>query len=1079
MKDFLYSKEGCVIDQSIYHRDAQNTKSAQNLRLIGSWKFGQSLDSRLMILDPKTSTKKATFTRDEFHRSLVQVPFTKEQLEKAIYREIPLHYSKMSSKRATSAIKGGKDSKNNKSLTSTNEDDTYDDETLEEIIDFIAPALEQHGIPRRFINQSQSKVGYIYIQNDGNAPRKCPLSTKGTHINNNASVRIQPNGDARYYCFGSECKGKYLDLNVSVSTPTSTNDAIIATTNTPVVQEKKKTPQFHPIVSKMDQFRAHPLIHHRIVNTRYITDAMKQDDPVHSANSRLICILSPTGSGKTTYAQQMFKELLNENHKSVCVALSPRRSVTAQHEKNFREMGFIHYMKDKKLLPTCNRIISTLDSLFKIDKAIDILYIDEVESLLEHVFADTLKERNLVWSKLLQVCSTAKKVVVTDADFGDLSTTFFTEVIEAIHTDPLVMNTSQKNLRTIFLENTKQLDPLQITLTSTNRQWFVELEKALMDPASKIFIGCDSKRDARNIREKIIAWLAAVSLKHQNMFSPNDILLYTSKDGDCSDLSNADESWKDAKVVLCSPTIIYGVDYNNKDRPFTAVMGFYTQQGFTMGADKIRQQLRRARNIVKPDSQTWHMCIHIFQNPKQAHLKQFYPTDAKDVLSDLEQTCRSYASIISKLPIPITTDIQGNSAIMSDPLSRLYVEFLRKRNVSKFALPIIVRQLLTFEGHHVVTMPYEKIEPHPIWNSERFMVDVFQREQSHFSDAFDFLAIQKAQLALKRNLPVLTQGGNLKTITAAVEAMRDLLGIHDFADATIQNIKSSPFLMQFIQNPKLQTAVFKFQRLLRKPSRFVALEGADPNSPIKITMSEKYLLEVLDKVEEIMQWKRFECLYLTQDDVRSLYGEDIQVKSDLLKLMQNIGKYHFLPTSEVAFKKNGEHITKYHLYQWICKIYSYFCSTTNNGNGNKKSIIKSKGIPIISKSSFPKSKIKNPNPNEKYCDYCHTSKNIEKDFHKANRFCKECSHEFQHYSISKDSQDSLVRLLQFCFYFCQFRNYGALEMTFRLTEDIVARNLNYSIDLTMSPTFQTENCQSIQDVIHEYQNQCAIIFQEE
>ena len=124
MKDFLYSKEGCVIDQSIYHRDAQNTKSAQNLRLIGSWKFGQSLDSRLMILDPKTSTKKATFTRDEFHRSLVQVPFTKEQLEKAIYREIPLHYSKMSSKRATSAIKGGKDSKNNKSLTSTKYNET-------------------------------------------------------------------------------------------------------------------------------------------------------------------------------------------------------------------------------------------------------------------------------------------------------------------------------------------------------------------------------------------------------------------------------------------------------------------------------------------------------------------------------------------------------------------------------------------------------------------------------------------------------------------------------------------------------------------------------------------------------------------------------------------------------------------------------------------------------------------------------------------------------------------------------------------------------------------------------------------
>ena len=1104
LKNFLYCKEMCVIDQSIYHRDAANTRAAQNLRLIGSWKFEQSPESRLMILDPETSTKKATFTQDEFYQSLVQVPFTEEQLEKAIHREIPLHYAKMSSKRATTASKSSAKNVKSSSLTLSTKDDEnddldderYDSETLDEIIQLITPALEEHGIPRTLIKPSQSKINYIYIHNAGNVPRKCPLSENGSHIKNNASVRIQPNGDTRYYCFGSECKGRYLDLKVNVSKVSSTKAEITtptttSTTASPLILEEH-TPQSHPIVSKMNQFRMHPLIEHRKVNVKYINEAMKQDDPLNSAETQLLCILSPTGSGKTTYAQQMFKESLANDPKSVCVALSPRRSVTSQHEKNFKEMGFIHYMKDKKLLPTCNRIISTLDSLFKIDKAIDILYIDEVESLLEHVFADTLKERNLVWSKLLQVCSTAKKVVVTDADFGDLSTTFFTEVIEA---DQISQPVAQKH-RTVFLENIKNLDPIDITLASTNSQWFVELEKTLRDPASKIFIGCDSKRDAQNIREKIIAWLGSASLDHQNLFSAQDVLLYTSKDGDCSDLSNADDAWKDAKVVICSPTIIYGVDYNNKEDPFTAVMGYYTQQGFTMGADKIRQQLRRARNIAKPNSQAWHMCIYIFQNPKQSHLKQFYPTDASTVLLELEQTCRAFSSIISKLPIPVTTNIHGQSTIVSDPLSRLYVEFLRKRNVSKFSLSTILQLLLTFEGHHVVTMPFEKLKPHPIWNSERFMVDVFQREQKLFADGFDLLALEKAQLALKRNSPF----SDDTVVTSAVEVMRDLLGIHDFTDTIIQNIKSSPFLMQFIQNPKLQAAVFKFQRLLRKSSRFVAIEDAHPNSPIKITMSEKYLLDVLTKVEEVMQLKRFECLYLTQSEVRLLHGERIQVESDLLTLMQNVGKYHFLPTSEVAFKKTGESITKYHLYQWICKIYSYFCSVTNKRNGNKKRIIKSKSAPVLCKNNIPKSsKMKNEknttndknttnntkdkdntnNTTEKYCDYCHTSKNIENDFHKGNRFCRECSHEFQHYFISKDSQFSLVQLLQFCFFFCQFRNYGALEMTFRLTDDIVTRNLNDSIDLTMSSTFQTENCQILQDVIHDYQNHCSIIFQEE
>lgn len=1078
LQRFLFQNEKCLIDQSIYHRDFTNTKTAQAFRMIGSWKFGQDPTTALMILDPRTMNKRNHFSKEEFYQSLVQVPFTEEQLEKAVYREIPDNYAKMSSSQRKKFVTGcSKPTTHIKLLKNEKETTNSDEKEIDAIIRLITPSLEKLGIPKTLIKAAQSKPDYIYIQNDSIKPRKCPLSNGGTHINNNASVRIQANGDAMYSCFGSECRGKYLDLGVNVILPTST---MTATQN----PEGAPPPPVlsHPLISKMEHFRTHTLIDHRTVNVNYITDALQSNDPAQCATARLICIKSPTGTGKTTYAQQMFKELLAADPQSVCVALSPRRSVTAQHEKNFREMGFIHYMKDKMLLPTCKRIISTLDSLFKIDKSIAILYIDEVESLLEHVFADTLKERNHVWAKLLEVCSTAKKVVVTDADFGDLSTTFFTEVIEAQNEKTSQgASPNDEPTKLIYVENLKSPESLQISFTDTNRQWFRELETCLNDPQSKIFIGCDSKRDAQNLHQKIIAWLEEeTSANRMPSFSAENILLYTSTDGDCATLTDADEAWADAKVIICSPTIIYGVDYNNKEHPFTAVMGYYTQQGFTMGADKVRQQLRRARTISKPETQSWHMCIHIFQNPKDGKLKQFYPTDSNAVRLELEQTCTSYANILSNFPLNITTDIRGNTSIVCDPISRLYVEFLRKRNVSKFSLGPVLSQLLSFENHHVTKLQWEHLEAHSIWNSERFMPLLHQNEKARFADAFDLLAIEKSQLELKRN------GGFQKCeTTAAVELLRDFFGIYQFTDSVIESIKSSPPLMLFLgKKQTFRDAVFKFQRLVRKSSNHLGdcMYSTDNpcQSPIDITTSEKHLLNVLQEAENIMQWKRFQCLYLSPDHIRALHKEPLEIDTNRLTLIQNIGKHHFPPNSEVAFKKKGDKITKYHLYQWICKVYAYFCFTMSDDSGRKKSIISSRCIDIINKDNITNSQMKSSVESEKYCDCCGLFKNKEKYFRAEKRFCKECLHTASQYYIPKKHVAQLTELIQIVFFFCHNGHQrGSLEMSFRINEDIICHHMDQSIEPSMKTLLQTDACHNLSDVIRAYGNRCCISQEDE
>ena len=184
---------------------------------------------------------------------------------------------------------------------------------------------------------------------------------------------------------------------------------------------QENTKKTHPFRTKHHEFKHHPMVIYRQVCGKYISD-VGGEIPAHDENIHFIFILSDTGTGKTTYSQNALESILSENPHYVCAALSPRCSVTLQHQKNFKPLGFIHYNEDKKLLPTAKRIITTLDSLFKIDKDIDVLYIDEVESLFEHVFADTLKQLNQVWQKLLQVCSRAKKVICTDAQFNQART---------------------------------------------------------------------------------------------------------------------------------------------------------------------------------------------------------------------------------------------------------------------------------------------------------------------------------------------------------------------------------------------------------------------------------------------------------------------------------------------------------------------------------------------------------------------------------------------------------------------------------------------------------------------------------
>lgn len=741
-----------VIDPLVYHK---NPESTQLLRLMLSSKFSDKNSAlRYLLFD---NGVQHISQKELFLNSLAQPDISKEKLNKAIQMTSSSPYPVWKPQATKKAANNASSEIKTESLA------------LQEVIDLIAPLLQKKlNLNIASIDVNRSNPNFIYINNRG-MPRSCPWANGGFHTNNNAFITIE-NEKQFLRCFGSECKDKKIDLELipdkidfhqNNQNDKLQNDIHDVTDFAEYENENNddydyydnddnddngdnndndfddisdsddvnrtfdqiaSTKVAHPLQTKEEEFKK--LVTYKRVEGEYL----KRDLSHHlQENERFQLIRSPTGTGKTKYMQKAFEDMIASNPLWVYIAVSPRCSVTQQHFKEFQSLGFVHYADDKNNLESCTKIITTLDSITKINQRIDVIYIDEVESLLEHVFSDTLNQKRLyVWKRLLQICNQATRVICTDADFGDVSMTFFTNIFEAIkkaesqqvpHTlawesqslQDLQMQPKSNNFKALFLDNVRPLKSLRIKFCRNVKQWTDKLESALKIPRSKIFIGCDSKKSACNLHAQINAWLLT---QPNPSFTKDQILLYTSEDGDKSDFNNVNSIWAAAKVVLCSPTIVYGVDYSNQDHPFTSVFGFYKQQGRTLGAEKIRQQLRRCRFIERLEGEIFHIIIFILSTrlptKDDETFKKMFPITAPLVRERLRQISADYKSEIEKI-IPVSVDGTGNVTLLdNDPLTELYIEFIRKRNISKFDLSETLHQLLKFEKHLVTLAPFQK-----------------------------------------------------------------------------------------------------------------------------------------------------------------------------------------------------------------------------------------------------------------------------------------------------------------------------------------------------------------------------------
>lgn len=274
------------------------------------------------------------------------------------------------------------------------------------------------------------------------------------------------------------------------------------------------------------------------LNQKYLTKDKNIDSFVQrylNSDVKTLCIKSSYGTGKTT----LIKDICNKYKRVLFVSYR----VTLAVNIHGLFTGFKNYTDN---IFDADKQIIQLDSITKLKNVkYDIIVLDEVEGLLNHLGAKTLleKRKGAVVSKFIEVfdhlrlvCKHSKKVIALDGDIDDRSMVFCHNI--------------EQKAPFYFINNTFKPHSYNIVFHQNNER-FNKILDDNMKAGKKVCLISMSQSLLEDYYDK-----------YRN---ENKIMFYTgnSDDDEKMKLKNVKNEWKGKGVsVFYSPTIESGVDYD-------------------------------------------------------------------------------------------------------------------------------------------------------------------------------------------------------------------------------------------------------------------------------------------------------------------------------------------------------------------------------------------------------------------------------------------------------------------------------------------------------------------------------------
>jgi hypothetical protein len=358
---------------------------------------------------------------------------------------------------------------------------------------------------------------------------------------------------------------------------------------------------------------------------------------------KFIFVKSPTGTGKTTNLKLLIDKLNKDN----IISITSRVNLAGEHMKDLN-LEFYKVVEDFKKE---NKLVIQLESLtkcyYKLFKN-GVLILDEINSILSHLRSPTLdKKRKEVYAYLIEIIKSVDYVIGLDADLSDWNIKFLKEIDNSSYI--IYYNTiMNKNDTTAIYYECPQIiiDIMEQYIKNNN-----------------YFVACfDSLTQMTNI----INYLSKFGDK-------KEWLIYSSKEN----YGLIDTTlWAD-KFVFYSPSIIYGIDFNDK-----AVDIFCFVYKNHLNPLNIYQMISRPRKQNK---------VHVYCMQKEFHLKY---KSVEDVIKETELYEKNFGVLLPNYENYIDIDDKAYRIMY---YNYKFMDSILKTNIKEYLIDLMKNKGYTIE----------------------------------------------------------------------------------------------------------------------------------------------------------------------------------------------------------------------------------------------------------------------------------------------------------------------------------------------------------------------------------------------
>jgi hypothetical protein len=278
------------------------------------------------------------------------------------------------------------------------------------------------------------------------------------------------------------------------------------------------------------------------INTKYLfTDEQKYIFDDWNEYYKCLMLKSAYGTGKT-YA---FKKIIETYNPKRILFITYRQSLAHSLIQDLEEkFGFETYLNKKVDVKHSKRLIIQLDSIHKLQSyesfnfdtqsdnipAYSLIVLDEMEGLLNHLSYEKIEQSN-IFNILRRLLYKSKKILCLDGDLGDRSLDFMNNI-----------KIDYKLYRNVFKPNKKNF------ILTSNIEKFNDSVETDLSNGKKIVIVCMTKTESE---------------KYNSMYKDNyKVIIHNSIEKNKEILLNVKENWADCDLLIYSPSVESGVDFD-------------------------------------------------------------------------------------------------------------------------------------------------------------------------------------------------------------------------------------------------------------------------------------------------------------------------------------------------------------------------------------------------------------------------------------------------------------------------------------------------------------------------------------